>query len=340
MGNLEPRFGVVYDYRNPPDSGLDHPSLYAQSIEQVEWLDGLGLDHVWFTEHHFVDDGYLPAWIPVAAAMAARSKNIRFSTDVTLLPFQNPLRLAEDLAVLDNISNGRVELGVGMGYAPSEFEAFGFPRSQRLSRTEECMEILTRCFTGERFSFEGKRYKVGNAKITPGYVQEGGPPVWMAVTQEPSAERAARFNTHILPQGPRAETLGNYYSYLDKYDHSASDKRVGIIRGCFVTNDIERDLEKLTKAEEFRWKYYENLIVESKQNIWAGEDVMPQDTIIGDVDTCVETLTNYMRQYGITDLVTWGLCPGYTAEEMAEPLEAFTTQVVPAVKKALADNPT
>ena len=89
------RLGVAYDFRNPPESGLSHQALYAAIMDQVAWLDGLGLDLVWFTEHHFVDDGYLPSWIPVAAAMAARTKRVRFSCDVCLLPFNHPLRLAE-----------------------------------------------------------------------------------------------------------------------------------------------------------------------------------------------------------------------------------------------------
>ena len=121
------RFGVAYDFRNPPDSGIDNPSLYAAILDQVAWLDGLGLDLAWFTEHHFVDDGYLPSWVPIAGAMAARTKRIRFNTDICLLPFNHPIRLAEDLAVLDNLSNGRVEIGCGMGYAPHEFRGFGMP---------------------------------------------------------------------------------------------------------------------------------------------------------------------------------------------------------------------
>jgi alkanesulfonate monooxygenase SsuD/methylene tetrahydromethanopterin reductase-like flavin-dependent oxidoreductase (luciferase family) len=75
------RIGVVYDFRNPPGSDLDTPWLYAEVLEQVAWLDGLGLDLAWFTEHHFVDDGYLPSWTPVAAAMAARTRRVRFSSD-------------------------------------------------------------------------------------------------------------------------------------------------------------------------------------------------------------------------------------------------------------------
>ena len=147
------RLGVAYDFRNPPESGLSHQALYAAIMDQVAWLDGLGLDLVWFTEHHFVDDGYLPSWIPVAAAMAARTKRVRFSCDVCLLPFNHPIRLAEDLAVLDNISGGRVEIGVGMGYAPHEFRGFGMPVSRRVSLTDEGLEVLKRAFTGETFSY-------------------------------------------------------------------------------------------------------------------------------------------------------------------------------------------
>ena len=135
------RFGTVYDFRNTPDSGMDMPSLYAAIMDQVVMLDRLGLDLVWFTEHHFLDDGYLPSWVPMAGAIAARTKRVRLSSDVCLLPFNHPLRLAEDLAVLDNISNGRIEVGVGMGYAPHEFRGFGLPVSRRVSLTDEGIEV-------------------------------------------------------------------------------------------------------------------------------------------------------------------------------------------------------
>ncbi|HTO57608.1 MAG TPA: LLM class flavin-dependent oxidoreductase, partial [Pseudomonadales bacterium] len=195
------RFGVAYDFRNPPDSGIDNPSLYAAVLDQVAWLDGLGLDLAWFTEHHFVDDGYLPSWIPVAGAMAARTKRIRFNTDICLMPFNHPVRLAEDLAVLDNLSNGRVEIGLGMGYAPHEFRGFGLPVSRRVSLTDEGVEVLKRCFTSERFSYHGKRYSFDDVRVTPGYVQPGGPPLWLAAMARGGAERAAKHRTHFLPQG-------------------------------------------------------------------------------------------------------------------------------------------
>ena len=147
------RFGVAYDFRNPPDSGIDDASLYAAILDQVAWLDGLGLDLAWFTEHHFVDDGYLPSWVPIAGAMAARTRRIRFNTDICLLPFNHPIRLAEDLAVLDNLSNGRVEIGCGMGYAPHEFRGFGMPVSRRVSLTNEGIEVLQALLYRRTFQF-------------------------------------------------------------------------------------------------------------------------------------------------------------------------------------------
>ncbi len=151
------RVGVAYDFRNPPESGMSHPDFYAAVIEQIAWLDTLGLDLTWFTEHHFVEDGYLPSWTPVVGAVAARTKRLRFSSDVCLMPFNHPIRLAEDLAVLDNISNGRVEIGAGMGYAPHEFRGFGLPVARRVSLTNEALDVLKLAFTGEPFSLISAR---------------------------------------------------------------------------------------------------------------------------------------------------------------------------------------
>src|SRR5258708_36674921 len=120
---------------------MEMPRLYAAIMDQVVMLDGLGLDLLWFTEHHFLDDGYLPSWVPMAGAIAPRTKHVRLSSDVCLLPFNHPLRLAGGLAVLDNISNGRLEVGVGLGYPPHEFLGFGLPASRRGPLTNAVIEV-------------------------------------------------------------------------------------------------------------------------------------------------------------------------------------------------------
>ena len=335
------RFGVAYDFRNPASSGFDHPTLYAAVLEQIEWLDEIGLDLVWFTEHHFVDDGYLPSWIPVATAAAARSKRVRFSSDICLLPFNNPVRLAEDLAILDNISNGRAEIGIGLGYADHEFRGFAIPRSRRVSLTDEGLDILKLCFTGERFSYSGKRYTFNDIRITPGYVQPGGPPLWIAAMSRAGALRAARYATHLLPQGPRDEVLDPWRSEMSAAGHDLTTRRVGILKSVFVTNDRERDWPEVRAAERYRMQSYGSFAEDAlhspgnKADTYANPALIPQTWVVGDVTSCVDELVGFIRRFGITDVITWALPPGFHPERMNDSLECFVTEVAPRVRAQL-----
>lgn len=328
------RLGVCYDFRNPPDSGFSDQVLYAEVLEQVKWLDTLGTDLVWFTEHHFVEDGYLPSWVPVAGAMAAVTQNVTFGTDICLMPFNHPVRLAEDLAVLDNLSGGRIELGIGMGYAPHEFRGFGLPVSRRVSLMNEGIEVLQRCFTGERFSYEGKRYQFSDVKITPGYVQEGGPPLWIAAMSEAGALRAAEYKTHFLPQGARATSFDPWVARLTEQGRKTTDHRVGILRSILVTDDKDADWPSIRTAEKYRMAFYEKLFAESGEGFGKGEPV-PQTWIIGSVHECVAQLKDFVTTFGITDIVTMAVPPGLRPQQMASSLERLFSQVSPLLKEEL-----
>lgn len=335
------RFGVAYDFRNPPDSGFGHPELYAAVLEQIQWLDERGLDLVWFTEHHFIGDGYLPSWIPVASAAASLTKRVRFSSDICLLPFNNPVRLAEDLAILDNISNGRTEVGIGMGYADHEFRGFGIPKRRRVSLTDEGLEVLQRCFAGERFSYSGQRYEFNNIKITPGYVQEGGPPLWVAAMSKLGALRAARFAAHLLPQGPRDEVLDPWREAMEQAGHELTSRRVGILKSVLVTEDPERDWPEVRTAERYRMNSYGSFAADSrhspgnKADTYANPALIPQTWVVGDVATCVVQLIEFIRGFGITDIVTWALPPGFHPDRMNPSLERFVGEVAPQVRAQL-----
>ena len=330
------RIGVVYDFRNPPDSGIGNREFYAEILEQAVWLDGLGLDLIWFTEHHFVDDGYLPSWIPVAAAMAAQTKRVRFSSDISIMPLHQPVRLAEDLAVLDNLSGGRVEIGVGLGYAPADFAGHGIPVKQRVSHTDEGLEILTRCFAGERFSFEGKRYQAEDVVIRPGYVQPGGPPLWVGASSPAGALRAARFGAHLLPRRPDQATITAWLEALAESGRDPADYRVGVIKPCLVTDDVARDWPALEAAESHRSAYYTSTLKAAGRPVPSAQDreQIGRNWVVGDADHCVAELGEYIAQNRITDLVTWAVPPGLRPADMAPALERFATDVAPRLKAA------
>ncbi len=322
----------MYDFRNPEGSGLSNPDLYAQVLDQISAIDQAGYDVVWFTEHHFVEDGYLPSWTPVAGAVLGRSKRLRVATDIALLPFYHPVRLAEDLAVLDNLSGGRVELGVGMGYAPHEFKGFGIPVSRRVSLTEEGLDVLRLAWSGEPFSYHGKRYHFDDLSVTPKPVQPGGPPLWMGAMTEAGADRAARYGAHFLPQG-EGEVLDRWRAQVTARGDDPSTRRVGIIRPWLVTDDRDRDWPPIRTAERYRMSVYARFFAEADASFGlSGPDRIDQAWIIGDPDQVRDRLGDFIEAHGFTDLITHGVPPGMSPEQLTPSLVRFAQEVMPALR--------
>ena len=308
--------------------------VYSATVEQAVLADELGFDHIWFSEHHFLEDGYLPAFQPLAGAIAARTTQIRISNDIALLPLYHPVRLAEELAVLDHISNGRMEFGIGMGYVPKEFEAFGVPLKNRVSMTDEAIEILRLAWKDEPFSFKGKRYELSNINVYPKPVQPLGPPLWIAAMKEPGALRAARFETNLLPQGRREDVLDPWRNELKTQGKDPNDYRVGIIRSVYVTDDKERDWPVIREAERFRMGVYNTFMAETPDEYgWGSGDGIPQNVIIGTPSEVISQLKAFIDAYGITDIATSGLPPGVDPEFMANNLERLAREVIPELSR-------
>src|SRR5437899_12203804 len=147
--------GLRYDLRAPSFGPATHPELYAACLDQCAWADRLGLDFVVLSEHHGVEDGYLPAPLTLAAAIAGRTRRIPINVAAVLVPLHDPVRLAEELAVLALASGGRVSLVAGLGSRPDEFPMAGVEREIRGRLTEEYIDVLRRAWTGGPFEWRG-----------------------------------------------------------------------------------------------------------------------------------------------------------------------------------------
>jgi alkanesulfonate monooxygenase SsuD/methylene tetrahydromethanopterin reductase-like flavin-dependent oxidoreductase (luciferase family) len=187
-------FGLRFDFRNPSIAGTTMTERYRAALEMTEWADRLGFVSVVLSEHHGSDDGYLPSPLPMAAAMAARTRQIRINIAAIIAPFHDPLRLAEDLAVVDLISDGRLDVVIANGYVPDEFEMFGVPIEQRVKRTVETVRTLKDAWTGEPFEFRGR-----TVRVTPTPHQPGGPRISLGGSTEGAARRAARIADGFIP---------------------------------------------------------------------------------------------------------------------------------------------
>ena len=342
------RFGVLHGFRNPPATGLSFPRFYRRTLDQIVLAEQLGYDQVWITEHHFVEDGYMPSPLVVAGAIAARTERVMIGQDVMLVPFVNPVRLAEDLAVLDNLSNGRMMLGAGMGYVPSEFAGMGVARSERRARLDDTLEILRRAWAEEEFDYQGEVYQVVNVRVRPRPVQPGGPPLWVAAMSEAGARRAARFDANLLPQGDRAAVLDPFFDGVRAAGRRIDDHRVGIVRHFVVSDDPEAArassngaaLSRLAAGEAAPHesvKVYQQWFAEVPKGdrmltqLVEGEGagrLIPQDAFIGDAAACIAEVERMHTEFGITDIVLSGAASGPSTSDVDSNLARFAGEVI------------
>jgi alkanesulfonate monooxygenase SsuD/methylene tetrahydromethanopterin reductase-like flavin-dependent oxidoreductase (luciferase family) len=190
-------FGMRFDFRNPDFAGTALADRYAAALDMAEWADRLGCLTIAVSEHHASPDGYLPSPLTVLGAMVARTTNVRFTIAALIAPFHDPLRLAEDLIVLDHLSRGRVDPIVAGGYVRDEFDMFGVPMSERARRVTETVQTLKAAFTGEPFEYRGR-----TVQVTPKPFRPGGPSITLGGSSEPAARRAARIADGFLPSVP------------------------------------------------------------------------------------------------------------------------------------------
>lgn len=227
---------IRFDMRAP---GLDPKAsqqLYAAALEMGEWADARGFDMLTLSEHHASPDGYLPSPLVLAGAMAARTKSIALWISALLLPLHDPIRLAEDLAVLDLISGGRVSMVTGLGYRPIEYALFDREWTRRGRLLDENLDVMIKAWTGEPFEYRGEM-----VQVTPRPLQQPHPTIMIGGGGIAAAKRAARLGFSMFPSTDDPEL---YRAYMDEC------KRLGTTPGfvgrpsgpgtLFVADDPDR----------------------------------------------------------------------------------------------------
>ena len=248
-------FVISYDLR-APDFGTPARKIYAATLDQCEWADDIGFDVVGLGEHHSSDDGYLPSPIPMAGAIGGRTKRILIRPNVLLAPLYEPVKLAEDLSVLQYICDGRLEVVIGAGYVPFEFQMFGKRREDRKALYMNAFEVLRQAFSGETFEYEGRTIKVRPIPNPPPRLLLGG-------THRAVARRAAEIADGFYP--PAGENWGIYREAclaLGKPDPGEKFKALGPIY-THVTNDPDGDWEKIAPHAKHVVESYAKWTVEA-----------------------------------------------------------------------------
>lgn len=343
------KFGMLVNTQNPP-AGENMPRLYDEILAEAELADKVGFDLLTVPEHHMIPDGYLPAPLLLLSAIASRTRNIRLGTSIMHLPEWHPIHVAEEVAVLDNLSRGRVSLGVGLNLVETELNLFGITRQRIGKRFTESMEILRKAWSGETFSFDGEFYKLNDVNITPKPAQKQ-PPIWIGAMSDLTLRRAGRLGAGWISDPLHSIDVMQAWSevYLDSAaEHGNSDEsEVVLIRDGWVSHDPEevrdvwwptiRDYHLFYKglgvfnsdSGRFNTKLDSALATESDDQ-WTFDRIGPNRLIAGSPKEVIADIERYREATGCTTIVfAFRHGTGPSHEQTMRCIELFGKEIIP-----------
>jgi alkanesulfonate monooxygenase SsuD/methylene tetrahydromethanopterin reductase-like flavin-dependent oxidoreductase (luciferase family) len=335
--------GMISAQHDPRDSRTD-AELYADILDLCATAESLGLDAVWLSEHHFVDDGYMPSLLPTAAAIAARTSRIAIGTGVLVAPLHDPLRLAEDAATVDLISAGRLVLGLGAGYRDEEFAGFGRPKEGLGAALDGTLATLRAAWSGDPV-----RLGPGTAPVvvTPAPYRPGGPPVWLGARTRAGTRRTARAADGLLAARVNPAELGDQVQRLDAEAaaHGRKPRDLAVAVHCPVfawpsAGEAWRRVEPHLHYAE--WKYadmvrepYGARTARAHQPVLSGSarEKLRAGALVGTPGDVASTIAAYAAAAGghpfhFIARLYW---PGMDPAAMREALALYAEQVVPEV---------
>jgi alkanesulfonate monooxygenase SsuD/methylene tetrahydromethanopterin reductase-like flavin-dependent oxidoreductase (luciferase family) len=235
--------GLCFDLRNPPGWATDASRLYGFTLEMCEEADALGCHSIWLTEHHLFDDGYLPQPLAFASAVAARTRQVRIGTAVVIAPLHSPVEIAEQAVIVDLVSAGRLDLGLGAGYRIPEFDLYGVDLARRYQLTDSCAVELRRLWS----------------RLTPA-PHQARLPIWLGYQGPKGARRAGRLGEGLLSSS--AQLWPAYRAGLVEGGHDpATGRMAGSVNG-WATDDPERDWAMVSRHVAAQFDSYRRHMVE------------------------------------------------------------------------------
>ncbi|HEY6997849.1 MAG TPA: LLM class flavin-dependent oxidoreductase [Candidatus Binatia bacterium] len=319
-------------------SPLQGQVSFDETLRQCERAEAAGFDSVWLGEHH--NNPILhPAPLIGLAAIASRTSDIKLGTGVLLLPLYHPMMVAEEGAMVDMISGGRLILGIGAGYAPEEFSAFGYSLKERGSRLEEGISLLCRLWTEEHVTHRGKHYHLEDATVAPRPVQRPRPPIWFGAWAEAAIRRAARLGDawFIGPSASLKEIAPCAALYrLACADSGKLDGEVALFRYLFVARTMEEAVSvaagPFIEAFErmyFRWPHP---VVKRPEGRLTIESLAENRIILGDPKTCIDEIDRFRKALNVKHLVCRFSVPGIPHHACEVSVELFSREVMPALR--------
>ena len=330
----------------PPGSGRTFEQEYRETLDLVRLAESLGFDSAWVSEHHGAGDGYLPSLLPMLAAFAAATSRIRLGIGLILTPFHDPLRLAEDAAVVDQLSGGRLILGLGLGWREEEFRMFGQPTSERVARTIEAVEILRRAWTAERFSFQGRIHSYDRVLITPPPSRAEGIPIYIGGHRQKAVRRAGEIGDGYIRSRSDVESARRALAWAEEGARATGKDpdELGLaqLQSAFVSDqgdawELVRDGARHHIGVYAGWDEGSDT---PGQGFWVSpphDDELKRTVPAGSPDQVAAALRPWVQAFGHRrefHLVVRLHYPGMAFEVASHAVELFAERVMPTLRGA------
>lgn len=310
--------------------------LLEEVIEQTLLADELGYDSTWFAEHHFHEYGVMASPQVLLASVARQTKRIRLGASVVVLPFHDPIRVAEDYALVDHLSGGRLNLGLGSGYLPHEFAGFNVDAQSKPFVFNERFEIIQRLWRGEEFEFQGQYHNYGKIKLELLPMQQPIP-TWVAALRPEAAEYVAKMGQPIMGVAyVSSASIGELKGILDQY--KVTSEAAGFLPDrmefpvamhCYVAETRE---EALAVGGEALDRYLRTRLYGRGARF---EDLQAREqVIIGTPEDCVARIKQYQAA-GVNHLMCMMNYGGLPHEQVKKSMELFAKEVIPAFERSL-----
>ena len=331
------KVGFTMNFRNV----LRRP--WREFWEDNLWLlteaEAMGFDYLGIQEHFFAKDGYSPSVPVFLATLIERTKTIRIGSYLYLLPFHHAAQLAQETAVLDHMSGGRLDVTVGQGHMAQEYRAWGYSPKTRPSRFEEGLTVLRAAWTERPFSFHGRYYDIDDLTVLPEPLQQPHPPLWIGGSTEKSAYRAGRFGAHFAAvSGDRTV----YDAYLRGLVDGSHDPAGAQIAGAWIVTCTHEDPKAVWQRNKAhyhrRWTFYDELKTEMGDpaldfGFEESAERFRNHELIGPPEVVTETLRKLSRDLPLTHVMLGGFADGIPVRDEAyRSLKLFADEVLPIVK--------
>jgi len=334
-------FGLIYHLIS---ASKEWPRIYQEALRQAILAEKLGFKVLTVTEHHLTELGWIPAPFIFASAMAAVTKNVRIGTNVSLAGFHHPVALAEQVATLDVLSNGRAILGLGLGSRPIEFDAYGVAVKERYRLFKERAGIIRRLLSEEHVSAEGSDFKLNNVTLTPRPVQKPNPPLWVGADLEAGARRAARYGDAwvVNPTVPLQALKEHFAAYRDELAKLGKDfkgRERPLIRDGFIakSSDVAWSVVKENMGKVYRETYYRWGALKGDDGMYLRgeyefEEFLERTRdrfIVGDPDDVIEAIERYQRELDVDSIHMHLQHDGLKSETVEEAMKLMALKVFP-----------